>query len=218
MMPHFIHTQLKIVLLAAPWWAEAYKKLASAQTAAGQYAGAGSSLNYYLLTQPADARAIQDQIYSLKVMEMKADDELAKKQAEELRRKQLLDQQQKDQVAVNSGTSTFEGSWYDASTPKKFFVGGHDEPNCDYTIKKNGGHWSIANQCPHLKRSIDHLEVKTGQLSFRLTAHDPAFPYSEVDVTFTLSPDGQRLDGRGTYYDKENFAAGYYSVLWVRRP
>ncbi|MFZ1085395.1 MAG: hypothetical protein WAN35_10550 [Terracidiphilus sp.] len=209
--------EFKIALLAAPWWGEAYKKAAAAQTAAGQYAGAGSSLNFYLLTQPTDARAIQDEIYSLKVSELKAEDEQTKKQAEELRRKQLLEQQQKDQVAVNSASSSFEGSWYDASTPKQFFVGGKDDPNCDYTIRKNGGHWSVTNPCPNLKRSIDRLEVLAGQFSFRLTGHDPGFPYSEVDFTFTLSPDGNRMDGRGTYYDKENFAAGYYSVLWVRR-
>jgi hypothetical protein len=209
--------EYKIALLAAPWWGEAYKRLAAAQTAVGQFAGAGSSLNFYLLTQPADARAIQDEIYSLKVAEMKAADEQAKKQAEDLRRKQLLDQQQQEQSAVKSGTFTFEGSWYDASTPKQYFIGGKDEPDCDYVIKKSGSHWSIANHCPHLKRSIDRVDVQAGQFSFRLTGHDSGFPYSEVDVTFTLSPDGQRMDGRGTYYDKENFAAGYYSVLWVRR-
>jgi hypothetical protein len=191
--------------------------MAAAQSAAGQYAGAGSSLNFYLLTQPADARAIQDEIYSLKVTEMKAEDEQSKKQAEDLRKKQILEQQRKEQTAIKSGAFTFEGSWYDASMPKQYFIGGKDEPNCDYVIRKSGGHWSIANQCPQLKRSIDRIEVQAGQLSFRLTGHDPGFPYSEVDLTFSLSPDGQKMNGRGTYYDKENFAAGYYSVLWVRR-
>jgi hypothetical protein len=205
-------------LLAAPWWGEAYKRLAAAQNAAGQYAGAGVSLNYYLLTQPADARAVQDEIYSLKVAELKAADQQVKKQSEDLRQKQLSDQRQQTQSAVNTGNLTFEGIWYDASTPKQYFVGGKDEPECDYTIKKSGGHWSISNHCPHLKRSIDRVDSQAGQFSFRLTGHDPAFPYSEVNVTFALSPDGQKLDGRGTYYDKENFAAGYYSVVWVRRP
>jgi len=152
-----------------------------------------------------------------KMAEMKAADEQAKKQAQDLGKQQLADQQQKDSHTVNSGNFTFEGSWYDASTPKQYFAGGKDEPDCDFVIKKSGGHWSIANHCSHLKRSIDRVEVQAGQLSFRLTGHDPAFPYSEVDVTFTLSPDGQKMDGRGTYYDKDNFAAGYYSVLWVRR-
>jgi tetratricopeptide (TPR) repeat protein len=204
-------------LLAAPWWGEAYKRLAAAQTAVGQFEGACTSLNYYLLTQPADARAVQDEIYSLKVAEMKAEDQQTKTQAEELRRSQLQAQKQKEQTIAASGSVTFEGSWYDASTPKQYFVGGESEPECDYTIKKSGGHWSIVNHCPHMKRSIDRVDVQAGQLTFRVTGHDPAFPYSEVDVTFTLSPDGQKLDGRGTYYDKDNFAAGYYSVLWVRR-
>jgi hypothetical protein len=209
--------EFKAALLGAPWWGEAYKRLSAAQSAVGQYADAGISLNFYLLTQPTDARAIQDEIYSLKVAEMKAEDEQAKKQAEEQRKKQLLDQQQKEQTVVKSGSFSFEGSWYDASSPKQYFVGGKDDPNCDYEIRKSGGHWSITNHCPHLKRSIDRLEVLAGQLSFRLTGHDSGFPYSEVNVTFALSPDGQRLDGRGTYYDKDNFAGGYYSVIWVRR-
>jgi hypothetical protein len=210
-------TEFNTALLSAPWWAEAYKRLAAAQSAAGQFAGADASLNFYLLTQPADARAIQDEIYSLKVAELKAADEQAKKQVDEQRKMQLQDQQKNTQSAVNSGAFTFEGIWYDASTPKQYFVGGKDEPDCDYVIKKGGGHWSIANNCPHLKRSIDRIETQAGQFSFRLTGHDPGFPYSEVDVTFTLTPDGQKMNGRGTYYDKENFAAGYYSVLWVRR-
>lgn len=209
--------EFKVALLAAPWWGDAYKRLAAAQTAVGQFAGADASLNFYLFTQPADARAIQDEIYSLKVAEMKAEDQQTKKQAEDLRHQQLQAQQQQVQNAVKSGGFTFEGSWYDASTPKQYFAGGKDEPDCDYEIRKSGGHWSIANHCPRLKRSIDRIEALAGQLSFRLTGHDPGFPYSEVAVTFTLSPDGKTMNGRGTYYDKENFAAGYYSVLWVRR-
>ncbi len=208
--------EYKKALLAAPWWAEAYKRLAAAQTAAGQFAGAGASLNFYLLTQPTDARAIQDEMYRLKVAEMKAADEQAKKQAEDERRKQSMSRCRKSRIA-DSGNFTFEGSWYDASTPKQYFVGGGSEPDCDYEIKKSSGHWSIANHCPHLKRSIDRVDVQAGQLRFRLTGHDPAFPFSEVDVTFTLSPRRAEAGSPGTYYDQENFAAGYYSALWVRR-
>jgi tetratricopeptide (TPR) repeat protein len=64
--------QYKAALLVAPWWANAYKKLAIAQKAANQYDDAIASLNLYLLTQPADARDAQDEIYKLK-----ADKELA---------------------------------------------------------------------------------------------------------------------------------------------
>ncbi len=151
-----------------------------AQSAVGQFTGADASLNFYLLTQPADARAVQDEIYSLKVAEMKAADEQAKKQAEDVLKKQSMEQVQKEQPLAASGNFTFEGSWYDASTPKQYFVGGASEPDCDYEIKKNGGHWSIANHCPNLKRSIDRVDVQAGQLRFRLTGHDPAFPYSRV--------------------------------------
>jgi len=58
--------QYKAALLAAPWWADAYKKLAIAQKAADHYDDAIASLNLYLLTQPADARDAQDEIYKLK--------------------------------------------------------------------------------------------------------------------------------------------------------
>jgi hypothetical protein len=209
--------EYKAALLAAPWWGDAYKKLATAQTTTEQYEDAIASLNNYMLTQPSDARGTQDEIYRLKALELRAADEQAKKQTEDQQRKLLMEKNQKEHDAINNNQLTLEGTWYDDSTPKQFFAGGKAEPDCDYSIRQSGGRWSIANHCSKSKRSIDRIEVQPRQISFRLTGHGADFPYSEVDITFTLSPDGQTLDGRGTYYDKSFFAAGYYSVRWQRR-
>jgi len=76
--------QYKAALVAAPWWADAYKKQALAQEAADRYDDAIASLNLYLLTQPADARDAQDEIYKVKALKQSAeeDKELAAKEAE----------------------------------------------------------------------------------------------------------------------------------------
>jgi tetratricopeptide (TPR) repeat protein len=58
--------EYKAALLDAPWWAEAYKKLAIVQKAADQYDDAIASLSLYLVSQPSDARDARDEIYKLK--------------------------------------------------------------------------------------------------------------------------------------------------------
>ena len=83
--------EYKAALLAAPWWADAYKKLAMAQKAAEKYDDAVASLNFYLLTQPADARDAQDEIYKLKALKESAADDrklAEQKAAEEQQRRQ----------------------------------------------------------------------------------------------------------------------------------
>ncbi len=78
--------EYKAALLAAPWWAEAYEKLAIVQKAAHQYDDAIASLNLYLLTHPADARDAQDEIYKLKAYKQAAAEEQVKRQQEEQQR------------------------------------------------------------------------------------------------------------------------------------
>jgi len=75
--------QYKAALLEAPWWADAYKKLAIAEKAAAHYDDAISSLNFYLLTEPADARDAQDEIYKLKALKISATEDETKRRAEE---------------------------------------------------------------------------------------------------------------------------------------
>jgi tetratricopeptide (TPR) repeat protein len=209
--------EFKAALLAAPWWGDAYKKLATAQTSAGRYDEAMASLNFYQLTQPAEARDTQDEIYRLKALKQRAADEQAKRQTEEQQRKLLKEQQQNQRAAIEAKKYTVEGRWYEASTPSIYFAGGESDPGCDYFVKQNGGRWVITSSCPQSKRTIDNIEVQTRQLSFRLSGHDPGFPFSEVDVTFALSSDGQTLEGRGTAYDKSFFPIGDHPVRWMRR-
>ena len=64
--------QYRQALLAAPWWADAYKKQAITQKAAARYDDAIASLSLYILTQPADARDAQDEIYKLKALKQSA--------------------------------------------------------------------------------------------------------------------------------------------------
>ncbi|MGD0546392.1 MAG: hypothetical protein ABR991_01020, partial [Terracidiphilus sp.] len=103
------------------------------------------------------------------------------------------------------------------SAPNVFFSGGQSDPGCDYQIKQNGGRWSIANSCTRSKRTIDKIEVGVRQLTFRITAHDPGFPYAEVVITFGLSSDGKTLEGRAGVYDKDFFPIGDHPVRWIRR-
>jgi hypothetical protein len=94
--------EYKAALLAAPWWADAYKKLAMAQEAANQYDDAIASLNVYLLTQPADARDARDEIYKLKVDKQAAADQKA---AEEKRK---WDEQYSPQAVAAREQKSFE--------------------------------------------------------------------------------------------------------------
>ena len=115
--------QYKAALLAAPWWADAYKRLAIAQKAAAHYDDAIASLNLYLLTQPADARDAQDEIYKLKALKQAAEQEAkveVQKKAEEA---------QKEAERQKASEPRFEGAWYakDANGHwSTFWIGSRD--------------------------------------------------------------------------------------------
>jgi tetratricopeptide (TPR) repeat protein len=210
-------TEYKAALLVAPWWGDAYKKLAGAQTLAGHYDEAITNLIFYQAVQPSEARATQDEIYRLKALGRRAADEDAKKQTEEQRLKLAQEQQQKERALIDSMKFTIEGSWYLVTAPTGYFVGGESNPQCDYIVKHNAGRWEIKNKCAPSKRSIDDIDVPPRQLSFKLTGRDAAFPFSEVMVTLSLSSDGQTLDGRAVTYDKKFAIFGDNPVRWMRR-
>lgn len=86
--------EYKAALLAAPWWADAYKKLAIAQKGASQYDDAIASLSLYLTSSPADARDAQDEIYKLKA------DKQAAAQARVLAAQKAIEDQQAQQRAA----------------------------------------------------------------------------------------------------------------------
>jgi tetratricopeptide (TPR) repeat protein len=89
--------QYKAALLIAPWWADAYEKLATAQKAAEQYDDAVASLNLYLLFKPADARDAQDEIYKLKALKQAAADDQVRKQQEEQQKQAEAQQRQREE-------------------------------------------------------------------------------------------------------------------------
>jgi hypothetical protein len=101
--------QYKAALLAAPWWGDAYEKLALTQKAAEQYDDAIASLNFYLLTQPADARDAQDEIYKLKALKQTA----AQAVVEEQQRKQQEEQRRalEAQQAAQAENNAIAGRW-----------------------------------------------------------------------------------------------------------
>ncbi|MGA2649285.1 MAG: hypothetical protein ABSF28_02120 [Terracidiphilus sp.] len=209
--------EFKAALLIAPWWGNAYRKLAAAEAAEGHYQDAVASLNFYLLTQPIDARTAQDDIYRFLALEQGAADEEAKRDADEQRRKLLEEQRQKERADFEAGKYTFEGRWYAIPLPNNYFVGGELKPECDYSINQKSGRWDITNSCSRHNWAIEDIQLQTGQIRFRLSGHDPGYPFVMVSVTFALSGDGQALVGEETVYSEANISIGTYPVRWVRR-
>jgi tetratricopeptide (TPR) repeat protein len=210
-------TEYKAALLAAPWWGEAYKKLATAQTLAGRYDEAISSLIFYQSVVPSDSRNTQDEIYRLKALGQRADEDEAKKQAEDQKHKLIQDQLQRDRASADSMQYTVEGRWYPVSAPGGYFVGGESNPNCDYVVTQGKKGWEIKSSCTPPARSVDSIQVEPRRLSFRLLGRDKEFQYSQITVALSLSSDGQTLSGTAVTYDKSFFAFGDHPVRWARR-
>jgi hypothetical protein len=211
-------TEYKAALLAAPWWGEAYKKLAGAQALADQYDDAITNLAFYQAINPADARSAQDEIYRLKALGQKTADDLAKQQAEDQKHKLAQDQNQKDIASAGPANYTIEGRWYlQAAEPNGLFAGSESNSGCDYDVKQSGGRWEVKNTCSPSKRTIADVDVQSRRLSFKFLGRDKDFPFSEVIVTFTLSNDGQSLEGRVVPYDRKNLPLREYAVRWIRR-
>jgi len=101
--------QYKAALLVAPWWADAYKRLALTQKAATRYDDAIANLSLYVLAQPPDAREAQDEIYKLKALKQTAADDQLKKQKEEQQREapKILHRQLKAQYE----SASYSFSW-----------------------------------------------------------------------------------------------------------
>jgi hypothetical protein len=101
--------EYKAALLAAPCWADVYKRLAIAQKAAAQYDDAIASLNLYLLTQPADARDAQDEIYKLKADKQTAALAAAQAAAGEQQRQREAQIRDAPKVLLNRLRSEYNG-------------------------------------------------------------------------------------------------------------
>lgn len=210
--------EYKAALSAAPWWGDAYKKLAEAQKAAERFDDAIATMNLYMLTQPDFARDAQDEIYQIMALKKTADAENAVlKQREERQQKLLQDQQEKERAAAEGKNFTVEGRWYRIPVPGDFFIGGKSDPECDYFINENGGRWTITNHCPWPTWAIDKIQVRARQINFQLSGHFPGYPYSVATVTFTLSVDGKTLEGIESVFQNGTEHLGDHTVRWIRR-
>jgi hypothetical protein len=210
-------TEYKAALLAAPWWGEAYKKLASAQELAGRYDDAITNLVFFQTINPTESRSTLDEIYRLKALRQKTADEQAKQQAEDQKQTLIQEQQQKEHASNVAINYSIEGRWYLVSEANENFFGGESNPECDYLIKQNGRRWEIKNSCSASKRNIYNVEAQSRQLSFKLSGRDAGFQFSEVVVTLALSSDGQSLEGTAVTYDKEYLSGSNYHLHWMRR-
>lgn len=139
--------QYKAALLAAPWWADAYKKLAIIQKTAAHYDDAIASLRLYLLTQPADARDAQDEIYKLKALGQTAKEEESRKQQEAQLRdapKELL-----RQLRGQYDGASYRFLWCSHATqPTCFSEVGTFPCGCNES-EYNGSNWYSRDDEPH---------------------------------------------------------------------
>jgi hypothetical protein len=209
--------EYKAALLAAPWWGEAYKKLAAIQKTAGRFDDAIASLSLYQLAQPLDTRDSQDEIYRLKALQRVAADEEAKKQQKEQQQKAVEEQQQEDRLAGEARKYTLEGHWYQVPMEGNYFVGGQSKPECDYSINQSSGRWEITNNCSRSAWAFDKIQVRAREISFHLSGHDPGYPFTLITVTVTLSDDGKSLQGQEAVYLNGTEHIGDHPVRWNRR-
>jgi tetratricopeptide (TPR) repeat protein len=139
--------QYRAALLAAPWWADAYKRSALTQKAAARYDDAIANLSLYVLTQPPDAREAQDEIYKLKALKQTAADDQLKKQKEEQQRDapKILHRQLK---ARYEG-ATYSFSWCSYAGQSQCFRDTGKFPCGCNEAEYNGNSWYGRNDFVH---------------------------------------------------------------------
>jgi tetratricopeptide (TPR) repeat protein len=175
--------EYKAALQAAPWWADAYKKLALAQKAAGQYDDAIASLNLYLLSQPADARDAQDEIYKLRADKQAAAE---KKAAEEKRKWEEENSPQaiaaREQQKFASWLKNLDGVLYSES-----FYDDDERRTITYTLQIRG------NNAYERTNSFRYGEWGDYQ-TYRITGRTfEGMKYQNAHETFTISEDGETM-------------------------
>jgi hypothetical protein len=75
----------------------------------------------------------------------------------------------------------------------------------------------MTNTCARHAWTIENVEVQARNVSFRILGRDPAFPFGEVTVTFTLSNDGRALEGQANPYDRTFNTIRSRPARWMRR-
>jgi len=180
----------KSALLAAPWWMDAYKKLAIAQKAAGHYDDAIATLNLYLLAKSADASDAQDEIYKLMALKQAAADQQVK-DAERQREEQQRAYEASPEGRFQALLKKIDGRRYswDFHQPR---VGGTDRRYIDVKggvfligIKSWGRSdgWNDENCCTR-------LEIAGRETTQRL---------SDGYAVYTVSDDGERITKTSHY-------------------
>jgi hypothetical protein len=188
--------EYKAALLAAPWWGDAYKKLAIAQKAAEHYDDAIASLSLYLLTQPADARDAQDEIYKLKALKQTAVDEQARRQREQQQQAREAQQAQRArEEAERARLNSVEGSWCYLRVGRflecdgvSLVVIGQDYDGA-WTISYSSSPDYSAHDISQNGRSIAFTRSMRGQ------------PQMDTYFNLSLSSDGSQLTGTVTWRD-----------------
>lgn len=185
----------------APWWPEARYNWALACEAAGGYAEAIGHLNLYLLFKlpEAEARTVQDKIYALEAKQEKAakDKEIAEERR--LEEKKLEEEEKRLQ--------SFEGTWCYEENDK----------NCDtrFTLI------TMNSRGEYVARHNDNFCVSTevNAVGRSLMIKESCAGGSNIQVSnYTLSNDGQRLEGTYTlYYPDGRVAQQTYRTTLYRK-
>jgi tetratricopeptide (TPR) repeat protein len=204
--------EYKAALLVAPWWADAYKKLAIAQKAAAQYDDAMASLNLYLLTQPADARDAQDEIYKLRALKQSAVDD----QANQARRQQEEQQRQREEQQRAYAASP-EGQFQ--SLLKKIDGRRYTFPRGQITLVIDvKGNDLVQGTIRNYTTTPDYYENGRYEIQGRETTVPVDMDHTgeqfwTVQKVFTISEDGYRITMR-RYFNNGHFDESILS--WQR--
>ncbi|MGA3125609.1 MAG: hypothetical protein ABSD13_02760 [Candidatus Korobacteraceae bacterium] len=202
--------EYKAALLAAPWWADAYKKLAIAQKAAEKYDDAVASLNFYLLTQPADARDAQDEIYKLKALKESAADDrklAERKAAEEQQRRRREEEENSPQGKFEALLRKIDGRRYTCEI-RTIDRSDNDAIKTVTSVIDIKGRSFVLGYIG-VVRHPDYLAAGTIDIQGR----DTALSSSGFTKHYIIAEDGSSITERPTYFQGQEVVTVY---LWQR--
>jgi hypothetical protein len=213
-------------LLAAPWWADAYKKQALAQEAAGRYDDAIASLKLYLLTQPADARDAQDEIYKLKAnKQAAAEDELKKQREAEAKAKESSPEAvaARRQIEFDEWLKKLDGRRYTYHPP--------NPEAATSVIDISGGSltWGMifppghpGGEGYHPDSLVNHIRICSRETTVyvadhtRVTAREVGLKVWVVSFVFIISEDGDSVIVRPLRSDGSTWSDDDDTYFWQR--
>lgn len=192
--------ELQEAITAAPWIAEAYENLATAQEKAGYYADAIQNLQYYLLVNPRskDAQDIKKKMYELEVYAESAGQTVVP--APERLPKTAAGRKQEQSSAPQRSAERkydpdrFIGSWYTTQ------VGGSVDIHA-FTLQKNTKGDLVARPPRRVTGtigSVTKFDITGNNLELQITWKSSSIPnyWKTEDYNLTLSADGTKLKGQ----------------------